>query len=125
MVAGLVGWFALRGEPGPPPPAHAIPGEGERITVEVLNSTGVDGLAREITRQLRRQGIDVVYFGTADSTAIDTTLILVRRGTPGAAQKVRTALGAGKVVSDPDSTLLLDVSVLVGADLARAPRTPR
>ena len=94
-----------------------IPGEGVRVTVEVLNASGRPGLARVGTRVLRQAGIDVVNFGTA-ATTLDSTQILVRRGEAATGERVRRALHGGKVVMQPDSTRLLDASVLLGRDFA-------
>ena len=97
----------------------AIPGdEGTRILVEVLNASGKAGLARAGTRLLRRAGIDVVTFGNAPIEPIDSTRILVRRGSVAAGEQVRRVLKVGKVVLRPDSTKLLDVSVLLGTDFS-------
>lgn len=108
--------------------AYPIPGEtGERLTVEVLNASGRPGHARTATRLLRRAGIDVVYFGNAPAPAppespraLDSTRIVVRRGTEDTGERVRRALGLGKVSVALDSAGLLDVSVLLGSDF-----TPR
>lgn len=97
-----------------------IPGEGEHIVVEVLNTTETDGLAREITRRLRRAGIDVVSFGSSRERPVDSTTILIRRGDSTAALRVREALGLGRIRAEPDGRLLLDASVLLGPDAARA-----
>lgn len=107
-------------------PAFGVPGEdGPGLVVEVLNTTGKIGLARTGTRVLRRAGIDVVSYGNAASAGdrgADSTRILVRRGERGAGERVRRALKVGTVVMEPDSTRLVDVSVLLGADFAaRAP----
>ena len=69
--------------PPPAPRAHAypIPSPGKRISVEVLNGTKRPGVARAATRMLRRQGLDVVFFGTGP--AVDSTQVVVRRGDPG------------------------------------------
>jgi hypothetical protein len=101
--------------------AFPIPGErGTRVVVEVLNASGRAGLARSGTRVLRRAGIDVVHFGNAPAGTerLDTTRILLRRGDIAAARRVRDALGVGTVVEAADPDLLLDVSVLLGADFA-------
>lgn len=111
---------------GPDAGAHRfpIPGEdGPRLTVEVLNSTAVDGLARRVTGHLRRHGLDVVYFGSA-SGALDSTRVLIRRGDSTAARRVRQALGFGTIVEDLDPRLLLDVTVLLGTDAATFDRDP-
>ena len=101
-----------------------VPGEhGPRVTVEVLNATAVDGLARRLTERLRRGGLDVVYFGSA-AAPVDSTRIVIRRGDSSAAVRVRETLGTGRIVDDPDPRLLLDVTVLLGPDAARLDRDP-
>lgn len=96
--------------------AYAVPASGGRVTVEVLNGTGRDGLARRVTRELRRQGFDVVTFGNAPPA--DSTAVLRRRGGPEAAGRVASALGAGVVREQPDTLRRVDVTVLLGADYA-------
>jgi len=97
--------------------AHPIPGDrGPAITVEVLNASGRAGDARIGTRVLRRAGIDVVYFGNGPDGGLDSTRIIVRRGGADVGQRVRAALGSGRVELQLDSARLLDVSVLLGAD---------
>lgn len=103
--------------------AVVIPGEpGPRVEVEVLNASGKPGLAKAATRTLRRGGIDVVDFGNAAAAVgtLDSTQILVRRGPASAGERVRRVLAVGRVVMQPDTSRLLDVSVLLGADF-----TPR
>jgi len=108
-----------------PPRALAVPGDkGPAVTVEVLNASGKSGLARTGTRLLRSSGIDVVNYFTApgDVGTLDSTRILVRRGSQSAGEAVRKALKLGTVILKADSTRLVDVSVLLGADFAaRAP----
>ena len=99
--------------------ARPVPGDrSPAITVEVLNASGRSGDARVGTRLLRRAGIDVVYFGNAGENGLDSTRILVRRGSEKAGQRVRAALGQGRVEMQLDSAKLLDVSVLLGADFS-------
>jgi hypothetical protein len=98
---------------------HPIPGDrGPAITVEVLNASGRAGDARIGTRVLRDAGIDVVYFGNAAESGLDSTRIIVRRGAEQVGARVRAALGQGRVEIQLDSARLLDVSVLLGADFA-------
>lgn len=115
MLAG----GALLLAPAPPEQvrghAYAIPSPARRITVEVLNGTQRTGVARAATRQLRRRGLDVVFFGNADQR-VDSTLVLVRRGEPGRGREVRQALGAGRIVIRPDTLRRVDVSVILGLD---------
>jgi hypothetical protein len=113
-VLALLGAVACGGDGSRAPP---IPGDrGSAITVEVLNANGRSGDARVGTRLLRREGIDVVYFGNADTGTLDSTRIIVRRGSARVGEQVRAALGLGKVEIDLDSSKLLDVSVLLGSD---------
>lgn len=99
--------------------ARPIPGDrGPAITVEVLNASGRIGDARVGTRLLRRAGIDVVYFGNAGENGLDSTRIIVRRGSAKVGERVRAALGQGLVEIQLDSSKLLDVSVLLGADFS-------
>ena len=84
--------------------------------VEVLNGTTIDGLARGVTRRLRRQGIDVVYYGSAATSDAESTLVIARGGDTMGAREVRDALGVGTVQNDPLAHLLLDVTVVLGRD---------
>ncbi len=95
--------------------AYAIPSPERRITVEVLNGGRRPGAARVATRMLRRQGLDVVYFGNADEAA-HSTRVIVRRGDPGRGRDVREALGVGRIVVEPDTLRRVDVSVILGQD---------
>jgi hypothetical protein len=111
LLAGL-----FRGHPTGTAPPAATAASHPRVTVEVLNAAGVAGLAREVTRRLRDAGFDVVYFGNAHAFGQDSSLVLDRVGEPEAAQRVAEALGLARVVSRRDSTLMVDVTVVVGRD---------
>lgn len=108
----------MRGESKPQ--GYPVPGEVLTVKIEVLNGTEVNGLARAVTRQLRRHGVDVVNFGTAAEQNHDSTLIVVRRGDSAAVFPVREILGKGRIVFEADPRLLLDASVILGRDLATA-----
>ncbi len=97
-----------------------VPGDTHTFAVEVLNGTTVNGLARRVTRALRREGIDVVYFGSADDNDVDTTMVIARRGDITAAGVVQEILGVGAVADDPAPQLLLDVTVILGRDAAES-----
>ncbi len=108
-------WYRVTHEAGLGP-GRAIPGESDRLQVEVLNTTSAVGQARSATRRLRDAGIDVVYFGGDAGPTLDSTQILVRRGTSASGTRVRRALGVGGVRVLPDSTRLVDVTVRLGRD---------
>lgn len=93
-----------------------VPGEEHTFTVEVLNSTAVNGLARALTRRLRSAGIDVVFIDNFEGEPLDSTQIVIRSGDSAAAYTVQAALGTGQVVDDRDASRLVDVSVVLGLD---------
>jgi hypothetical protein len=95
--------------------AYAVPPSDRSVTVEVLNGTRRQGLARVATRVLRERGIDVVFFGNADSAA-DSTRVLVRRGDPGRGKDVVEALGAGRLRIAPEPLRRVDATVILGED---------
>jgi hypothetical protein len=93
---------------------------GDRVVVEVLNASGIRGLARSGTIHLRRAGLDVVAYATADTT-VDATLVLVRRGEGDGAARVVRALGTGTVLVAIDTLRRVDVTVLLGQDFQPPP----
>ena len=80
--------------------------------------------AATISRQLRRHGLDVVYYGTARVDTFTTTQIVVRRGDTAGTGRILEALGAGTVVIELDSQKLLDITVILGRDVGPSPRRP-
>ena len=86
-----------------------------RVTVEVLNGTRRQGAARTATRVLRRNGLDVVFLGNADSL-VPSTRVVARRGDSVRARYVAAALGTGLVMIQTDTFRRVDVSVILGED---------
>ena len=95
-------------------PSNARAPADTRIRVEVLNASRVPGLARHATFQLRDRGFDVVEAGNARDKR-DSTLVLSRSGHDDWAKLVAHAMGNAPVVSRPDSSHYVDVTVLIGA----------
>lgn len=91
-----------------------------RIRVEVLNAAGIPRLAQRGTDRLRDRGFDVVYFGNARGFHPDTSLVLDRVGDLEAARAVADALGVTQVRSAPDTSLYLEVTVVLGKDWEQA-----
>ena len=120
LIIGIVSaivWFAAHAfsnpaEPSVPDDARAP--EGVRIKVEVFNATRTRGLARKATDFLRDRGFDVVGSGT-DTEPRAKTVVYDRSSHPQWARLVGRAMNA-PVVSRPDSSRYLDVTVLIGAD---------
>jgi hypothetical protein len=90
-----------------------------RISVEVLNGAGDAGAASEVTERLRSLGFDVKTYGNAGRFDYPSTLVLDRSGRAGAARDVARALGGVELRSEPDSTLYLDATVILGKDWRR------
>lgn len=101
-----------------PPPRGAAPRPGERVRVEVLNASGVPGLARRGTEMLRDGGFDVVHFGNAPGFAPDTSLVLDRVGRMELARSVADLVQIPRVYARPDSNVYVDVTVVLGRDWA-------
>ena len=89
---------------------------GKVPQVQVLNGSRVRGLAGQVAEHLRDEGFDVVSVGNADSDEYSQTLVLLRRGEIATAHRVAQVLGAGHSLEQLDSTLLLDVTIILGAD---------
>jgi hypothetical protein len=88
----------------------------DRVRVEVLNAGGRDGMARAATRILREHGVDVVAFHTAPNFSDRPSVVIDRVGRPDYALAVGELLRIVTVESEPDSTLLLEVTVRIGRD---------
>jgi hypothetical protein len=84
--------------------------------VEVLNGTRVAGIARVATQQLRDAGFDVVHFGNADGIDADSSVVYSRISNDEIAKAAAAALGITRVVLQPDTSLYVDASVVLGAD---------
>lgn len=111
LLAGLMWW--PRGAAGLGHGSASAQTAG--FIVEVRNGTSRAGLARQVARLLREQGVDVVYVGTSAARP-DSTTVLVRRGNLALGQEVARLLGGAKVRAAPDSLLRVDLTVLLGAD---------
>lgn len=95
-----------------------------RITVEVRNAGGVDGMARTATDRLRGVGFDVVGIGNADRFDQEESVVIDRVGKLETATDVARALGIDSVRSEPDPNLFVDVTVRLGSKWT-VPRLPR
>lgn len=98
---------------------------GGRISVEVLNGSGETGAASRATRALRDAGYDVKTYGNASSFDYPETIVIDRSGAPGAARSVADALGVREIVDEPQPSLYVDATIILGSDWkARFERLP-
>jgi hypothetical protein len=119
LVSAISGIRTTDPEPEGPPPAAALGSDqpaAAPLRVEVLNGAGRAGMARVATAQLRDGGYDVVFFGNAARFDYPRSFVLDRTGNRAGAAGVARALGIDSVASEHDASLLLDVSVVLGAD---------
>ena len=132
LVAVLVGSLAaglMGGRGGATPPAadepqpraadareRSAPLPAERVRVEVLNASGVPGVAARGRTLLRDRGFDVVYVGNAGGFPPDTSLVLDRVGRMELARAVADEIDIPRVVARPDSNVYADVTVVLGRD---------
>ncbi len=91
-----------------------------RIRVQVLNGSDKSGLARLATDQLRAAGYDVVSLGNARSS-VATSLVLDRVGNRQIADSVAHTLGITRVETRRDTSLYLEVTVILGPDWRAGP----
>jgi len=91
------------------------PGTSSRGRVQVLNATDRAGMAREATSRLRDAGFDVVDYGNAAKRP-DSSAVIDRMGSAAIARAVAAELGISRVITGIDSTLFVDVSVILGVD---------
>jgi len=92
-----------------------------RVKVQVLNGGGLSGVALEATRLLRDAGFDVVSYGNARTFSQDSSVVMDRVGQWENARLVAEVLGIKATVSEPDSDLYVDVSVVLGPEWTRPP----
>lgn len=101
--------------------------ETEIVQVQISNGTVVEGLAGRMREYLREQGFDVLDVGNARTREVPQTVVLDRVGNRTLALRVARALGLpdDRVREELSTSLMLDVTVLIGADYAtHAPFLP-
>lgn len=115
---------AVQEAAGPlPAAAMDLPALPRRVTVQVLNGTRIPRLAAALGMpQLRQVGLDVVSSGDAtdEQRNAGVTLVLVRRGDTTGVGRVLLLYPNAVVRDEPQATLLVDLTVVLGPDAAPA-----
>lgn len=90
--------------------------QGQRIVVEVLNASGVTGLAKRATFLLRDRGFDVVGWTNDPRGRRSESLIIDYTNKPEAAERLARVLGGARVERGKDSLdRRLDLTVTLGS----------
>jgi hypothetical protein len=89
-----------------------------RPQVEVLNGCGVSGVAARAQEYLIEAGFDVVNTENADGFDYLETIVIDRGGDVALARRVARSLGTPNVIRQVRPDLMLQVTVILGADYA-------
>jgi hypothetical protein len=95
-----------------------LPGvANDRIRVQVLNGTGAIGASPRVVQRLVPVGGRIILSGNADSFAYaQTQIVFYDRTQQPAAERVRQALGTGRLVLSRQPLDVVDVTVVIGKD---------
>ncbi len=87
------------------------------VRVEVLNGCAIPKLATNVSWELRKLGFDVVRVGDAHQSDFKETMVIERRAQDRSnAIKLATRIGCAKIMKEIDSTLYLEVTLILGTD---------
>jgi anionic cell wall polymer biosynthesis LytR-Cps2A-Psr (LCP) family protein len=106
---------------------EVVSDEELNISIEILNGTGVNGLASRTSQVFQSFGYDVAHIGNYDNNEIDKTRVIDRRGDITQAQRVANIIKCTNVVSavdeispvDEDFNMLtdnIDLIIILGKD---------
>ncbi len=99
----------------------ALLGDEPRPRVEILNGTGEVGVTQSVAKAIVREGAEVTLTGNLPGFGAEATQVVYYRDEQaGTAQALAAALGYGDVVKAPRPVDVIDVTIVVGADLAEA-----
>jgi hypothetical protein len=106
-------------ETTPDAPREPLRADGTPIRIEVLNGSNVNGAGLALAEELRADGFDVVDIRNADRSDYEQTIVLDRVGVIDYAFAVAERIHGPEPRSQPEDTLLLEVTVILGRDCAR------
>lgn len=86
------------------------------VSLEILNGTSRTGLARRTSELFESFGFQVLNVGNAESSGVEHTVILDRRGIGDLAERVAAVIDGRRVLTEvkPDSDV--DVTIILGGD---------
>lgn len=90
---------------------------GKQVKVEVLNGSGISGVAQDVADKLRQEGYTVTGTRNAGNFDYNSSQIIVRKGALDGIQKMTRVLNCTNVSEENGSnTTSVDVTVIVGKD---------
>ncbi|MBI9106918.1 MAG: LCP family protein [Spirochaetales bacterium] len=107
---------------------EVVSDEELNISIEILNGTGVNGLASRTSQVFQSFGYDVAHIGNHESAEIEKTKIIDRRGDIAQAQRVASIIKCSNVESAADNAVTddenytniltenIDLVILLGKD---------
>jgi hypothetical protein len=90
--------------------------EDGMVKVEVLNGSGVTGLAAKVGDMLKDKGCDVIKVGNAEGTEYSSTYIYDRKGNGEKAKRIAEILDVNEYKVELDDKTNADVTVILGKD---------
>lgn len=89
----------------------------EILRVEVLNGSGENGIAKKTAQYLKDSKLDVIIISNAEYDTISETVVIDRmKNNRAYAKYVAAKMHCSNVIDVVDSSLYIDVTVIVGKD---------
>jgi len=85
-----------------------------QITVEILNGSGVSGVANDVAGKLKAEGFNVLRVGNADSSDYENSQVISRVENMDAAKAVAILLPGAQLLKDENQEKDVYVTVIVG-----------
>jgi anionic cell wall polymer biosynthesis LytR-Cps2A-Psr (LCP) family protein len=89
------------------------------IKIKIVNGTDVPGLARKMRERLIREGLNVVEFGTSPFRKMNKSVIINKRASIVAVNRVSELTGIDNRYHVIDNTQLFNVMIIIGEDMAK------
>ncbi|MCL6518924.1 MAG: LCP family protein [Armatimonadetes bacterium] len=88
--------------------------------IEVLNGSGVQGVAKKVAESLKQSGYEITSVGNAPSFNYTTSEIVCRMRTDKAARHVAEVTGISVIRRETDESVGADLTIIIGKDRALA-----
>ncbi len=89
------------------------------IKIKIMNGTDVPGLARKMRERLIREGLNVVEFGTSPFRKMGKSVIINKRASVAAVNRVSDLTGIENRFHVIDNTQLFNVLIILGEDAVK------